>query len=48
MYLSGIDYSTKDNENRDTKNPREEKSDKVFEKEVIDDGKLQRFLHRNL
>ena len=36
MCLSGIDCFAKDNEKRDTKNPREEKSDKVFEKEVED------------
>lgn len=30
MYLSGFDRFTKDNEKRDIKNPREEKSNKVF------------------
>lgn len=34
MYLSGNDRFTKDNEKRNVKNPREEKSDKVFKKEV--------------
>lgn len=38
MYLSGIDRFTKDNENRNTKNPREENLDKVYEKEVEDNG----------
>lgn len=38
MYLSGFDRFTKDNEKRDTKNPREENLDKVFEKEVKDNG----------
>lgn len=32
MYLSGFDRFTKDNEKRDIKNPREEKSNKSFEK----------------
>ena len=30
MYLSGFDRFAKDKEKRDTKNPREEKSNKVF------------------
>lgn len=34
MYLSGNDNFAKDNEKRNAKNPREEKSDKSFEKEV--------------
>lgn len=38
MYLSGFDHFAKDNEKRDTKNPREEKSDKVFKKEVEDNA----------
>lgn len=38
MYLSGNDRFTKDNEKRDTKNPREEKSYKSFEKEVEDNA----------
>lgn len=38
MYLSGFDSFTKDSEKRDTKNPREEKSDKSFEKEVEDNA----------
>ena len=38
MYLSGTDHFTKDNEKRDIKNPREEKSNKVFEKEVEDNA----------
>lgn len=38
MYLSGNDHFVKDNEKRDTKNPREEKSDKSFEKEVEDNA----------
>lgn len=38
MYLSGNDHFTKDNEKRDTKNPREENLDKVFEKEVENNG----------
>lgn len=33
MYLSGFDRFMKDKEKRDTKNPREEKSNKVFKKE---------------
>lgn len=32
MYLQGFDRFTKDKEKRDTKNPREEKLNKVFEK----------------
>ena len=38
MYLSGFDRFTKDNEKRDTKNPREEKSNKVFKKEGEDNA----------
>lgn len=38
MYLSGNDHFAKDNEKRDIKNPREEKSNKVFEKEVEDNA----------
>lgn len=38
MYLSGNDRFTKDNEKRDTKNPREEKSNKVFKKEGEDNA----------
>lgn len=38
MYLSGNDRFTKYKEKRDTKNPREEKSNKVFEKEVEDNA----------
>lgn len=30
MYLSGNDHFAKDNEKRNVKNPREEKSNKVF------------------
>lgn len=38
MYLSGNDHFANDNEKRNVKNPREEKSDKSFEKEVKDNG----------
>lgn len=38
MYLSGFDHFTKDNEKRSVKNPLEEKSNKVFEKEVEDNA----------
>lgn len=40
MYLSGFDRFAKDNKKkkRDMKNPREEKSDKSFEKEVEDNA----------
>lgn len=38
MYLSGNDRFTKDNEKTKCKNPREEKSDKVFKKEVEDNA----------
>ena len=38
MYLSGNDHFAKNNEKRDIKNPREEKSNKVFEKEVEDNA----------
>lgn len=38
MYLSGNDHFAKENEKRDIKNPREEKSDKVFKKEVEDNA----------
>lgn len=38
MYLSGNDHFVKDNEKRDIKNPLEEKSDKVFKKEVEDNA----------
>ena len=38
MYLSGNDHFAKGNEKRDIKNPREEKSDKVFKKEVEDNA----------
>lgn len=38
MYLSGFDHFTKDKEKRNVKNPREEKSDKSFEKEVEDNA----------
>lgn len=38
MYLSGFDHFTKDKEKRYIKNPREEKSNKVFEKEVEDNA----------
>ena len=38
MYLLGNDHFAKENEKRDIKNPREEKSDKVFKKEVEDNA----------
>ena len=38
MYLSGFDRFANDNEKRDTKNPREEKSNKVFKKEGEDNA----------
>lgn len=38
MYLSGNDRFAKDKEKRDTKNPREEKSNKVFKKEGEDNA----------
>lgn len=38
MYLSGFDRFIKDNEKRNVKNPREKKSNKVFEKEVEDNA----------
>lgn len=38
MYLSGFDRFAKDKEKRDTKNPREEKSNKVFKKEGEDNA----------
>lgn len=40
MYLSGFDHFTKDKEKRKTryKNPREEKSNKVFKKEGEDNA----------
>lgn len=38
MYLSGFDRFTKDKEKRDIKNPREEKQNKSFEKEVEDNA----------
>lgn len=38
MYLSGFDLFAKDKEKRDTKNPREEKSNKVFKKEGEDNA----------
>lgn len=38
MYLSGNDRFAKDNEKRNVKNPREEKSNKVFEKEGEDNA----------
>nr|DAV88127.1 MAG TPA: hypothetical protein [Caudoviricetes sp.] len=38
MYLSGNDHFAKDNEKRDMKNTREEKSNKVFKKEGEDNA----------
>lgn len=38
MYLSGNGRFTKDNEKRNVKNPREEKSNKVFKKEGEDNA----------
>lgn len=38
MYLSGNDRFAKDNEKRNVKNPREEKPNKVFKKEVEDNA----------
>lgn len=38
MYLSGNDHFANDNEKRNVKNPLEENLDKVFEKEVKDNG----------
>lgn len=38
MYLSRFDHFMKDKEKQNTKNPREEKSNKVFEKEVEDNA----------
>lgn len=38
MYLSGFDHFTKDKEKTRYKNPREEKSNKVFKKEGEDNA----------
>lgn len=38
MYLLGFDHFTKDKEKLDIKNPREEKSNKVFKKEGKDNA----------
>lgn len=38
MYLSGFDRFTKAKEKRNVKNPREEKSNKVFKKEGEDNA----------
>lgn len=38
MYLLGNDHFAKDKEKRNVKNPREEKSNKVFKKEGEDNA----------